>query len=80
MLVGTVLAFAGAAAGGYLSYATGIAWLFYVPVAAALGIAIFVALRYRKYGYVTGVILGPFIITICLLGLLMIVCGIVGKV
>ena len=45
------------------------------PIVLALILAINIGLRQRKYGYVTGVILAPFIIVVCLFLLLLAICG-----
>jgi hypothetical protein len=49
--------------------------LFFLPPALLLATAITVAVRYRRFGYVTGVLLAPVIIGIGLVILLLILCS-----
>ncbi len=46
-----------------------------LPIILALFVAINIGVRQRKYGYVTGVILAPFLIVVCLFLLLLAICG-----
>jgi hypothetical protein len=50
-------------------------WFFYVPFLFVIGGAAFVAIRFRRFGYVTGVIVGPFILATGIFVLLLILCG-----
>ena len=54
--------------------------LFMVPPLAVLGTAVFVAIRFRRFGYVTGVVLAPMVIAVFVFVLLLMVCGSMLKV
>lgn len=49
--------------------------LFLVPPLGVLAIAIFIAIRYHRFGYVTGILLAPLITAVGLVVLLFIICG-----
>jgi hypothetical protein len=61
--------------GVILAAATNVGYLFFLPLAAALALAAFIAIRYRRIGYVTGLIIAPFILTTGIFLLLLIICG-----
>jgi len=65
----------GCIAGVYLANVTGVQWLGFFPPGAALATAIVIAVKFRRHGYVTGVIIAPFLIAVSLIVLLLIVCG-----
>lgn len=52
--------------------------LFFLPFLVLLGVSIFMAIRFRRFGYVTGILLAPFIIGAGLIILLFIICGGLG--
>ena len=53
--------------------------LFYLPVILVFAALLFVCIKYRRFGYVTGFILAPFITAAVAIVLLMIYCGLFGK-
>ena len=59
--------------------ATSNGWFLVIVPAVALVGAIFVAIRYRRFGYVTGVILAPivatFVVTVTAVVMLFLICG-----
>jgi hypothetical protein len=48
-------------AGWLLAARTDIGWLFFLPPAALLAGLIVIAVKFRRFGYVTGFILAPFV-------------------
>ncbi len=72
---GGILCIASTLAGGWLGNQLGIPLLgLFVPV-GLLGLLIFVAIRFRRFGYVTGFVIAPFIIVGALIVLLITYCG-----
>jgi hypothetical protein len=63
------------AAGGILYSATNFPPLFYAPPAVVFAALVFVAVRFRRFGYVSGFFLGPFIVAASLVIMLLIICG-----
>ncbi len=49
--------------------------IFFLPPALLLSAAIVIALYFRRYGYVTGILLAPLVIGFGLVVLLLIICG-----
>jgi hypothetical protein len=79
MLLGSIMGGGSIVAGAYLAAYTNVALLILVPPAAALGVAIWLCAGQKRFGYLTGVILAPFIIGAGLVVLLLIMCGGLGK-
>jgi hypothetical protein len=76
ILAGSVGGASACVIGVILAGALNSGWWFFLPPVLTLAGASFVALRYRRYGYVTGMVLGPFVLVSGLFLLLMIVCGV----
>ena len=49
--------------------------LFMIPPLLVFGAALFVTIKYRRFGYTAGVIIAPFIIVTALVVLLLLICG-----
>ena len=75
MLGGIGAAIVSAGVGLILAGATGYWVHFLIPPAVTLGILIYVTVRQRKFGYVSGFILAPFLIALALIILIRIFCG-----
>ena len=63
------------AAGLALAGGTGIPQLFALPPLAVFGGLLYVAIGLRRFGYVTGFVLAPFVIAATFFILLLIICG-----
>ena len=79
-LAGLVAGIAACIAGVLLASLANLPMLFMVPPLAVLGTAVFVAIRFRRFGYVTGVVLAPMVIAVFVFVLLLMVCGSMLKV
>ena len=55
--------------------ATNVGQLFLLPPLVEFGTAVFVAIKWRRFGYVTGVVLAPFVVAVIGFILLLIICG-----
>jgi hypothetical protein len=72
---------AGVVSGGmglWLFTSTPLPWLGFIPPAAMFGTLLFVCIKYRRFGYVAGFILAPFLVVTALFITLLIVCGNLG--
>jgi hypothetical protein len=76
MLVGTFISFAAIGAGLLLLDATNSPILMFLPFIVVLTVMIVITVRKRKFGYITGILLGPFILTALLFMLLLMICGV----
>ena len=79
MCLGIALGVAGCVAGWGLAAGTNIPSLFFLPLAAALATAIIIAVKFKRYGYVTGVIIAPCLIAAAAIVLLFMICAGWGK-
>lgn len=61
--------------GFWIAGMTGVFWLLFIPPAIMLGTLLFVCIKYRRFGYVTGFILAPFLAVSAAIILLWIICG-----
>jgi hypothetical protein len=75
ILAGLAAGIASGAAGLLLLSLTSSWLLFYLPPALLLATAIFIALRFRRFGYITGILLAPLLVGITLFLLLLIICS-----
>ncbi|HVX83986.1 MAG TPA: hypothetical protein VH253_04145 [Phycisphaerae bacterium] len=76
-LAGLIVGLASYAAGWGLDVVTDYRFppVFLAPPALVVGAALFVAIRFRRYGYVTGTLLAPLVIAVGLVALLIMICG-----
>ena len=78
IFAGTAAAFLSVSGGYWLAHATAAPANWFVPPAVVFVFFLFVSLKYRRFGYVTGFVLAPFIATTLMLFLALIVCGVGG--
>jgi hypothetical protein len=70
--------FAGLASGGlgaWLAALTNMAILFLIPPALVFAALLVVCIKYRRFGYVTGFVIAPFLVMVGLIITLAIICG-----
>ena len=80
MVIGRIVAgiaagFVSFGMGVWIAGVTGVVWLTFVPPAIMLSGLLFVCIKYRRFGYVTGFILAPFLAVTAAIVLLWIICG-----
>ncbi|HVS73705.1 MAG TPA: hypothetical protein VHQ47_20955 [Phycisphaerae bacterium] len=77
IVAGLILGLGSYAAGWGLDIATDYRFppIFLVPPTLVVALAIFIAVRFRRYGYVTGTLLAPLVIAVGLITLVVIICG-----
>lgn len=77
ILAGLCIGFGSGLAGWALDAAThyNVPVVFLVPPLTVLAIALFIAIRYHRFGYVTGILLAPLVTAVGLVVLLFIICG-----
>ena len=78
VLGGMVLAVISMGTGIWLADLTNVVWLIGVPPLIVLAVLLFVCIRYRRFGYVTGflsIIIAMFLVVAVLIALIIMICG-----
>ena len=73
VLVGVGLSFSGWALAFVVVSVTRVPLLGFIPLIGSFAVAVYLGLKQRRFGYVTGVILTPFLVVSAILVLLMII-------
>ena len=74
-LVGLVAGLISGALGLWLVSLTNVPLLFMIPPLALFGLFLFIMIKYRRHGYITGFVLAPFVVAITVFIALLIICS-----
>lgn len=80
ILVGTIFGAGASLLGFWIGTATQSWLLAGVPFLILFGVALVITIKYKRFGYTAGIIIGPFIAAACLVILMFIICAGSGKV